>query len=67
MLHDTEPEDRAPLASEIVVCPPHYYVIESPSGGQSSHGACKKCGQEREYRNWLEQYEYMGSGFKQAV
>lgn len=68
LMYDTDPEaELPPLASQVEACPPHHYLIESPNGGQSSPGACKKCGETREYRNWLEQYEYMGTGWKQAV
>jgi hypothetical protein len=66
MMYDTDPEAFAPLASEVESCPPHHFVIDSPSGSERSHGACKKCGQTREYRNWLDQYEYMGAGWKLA-
>ena len=35
----------------------HHWVIETPSG-PVSHGACKLCGQEREFKNYLENTPY---------
>lgn len=60
MLYDTHPEGGAPLACLVKACPPHHWVIASPSGNNVSDASCKKCGQQRLYRNWLEQYEYSG-------
>lgn len=66
-MYDTDPAaDALPLARDIRECPPHHFVIESPSGTETSRGFCKKCGVDREYRNWLEQYEYAGSVWKRS-
>ena len=35
----------------------HHWVIESPSG-PASRGLCKLCGEEREFRNYLENSPY---------
>lgn len=66
--YDTDPEAAFPvrLASEVAACPPHHFIIESPSGTETSRGACKKCGERKEYRNWLEQYEYAGTVWKRT-
>ncbi len=63
---DPEAGSETPLARDVDDCPPHHFVIESPSGSETSSGACKKCGQRREYRNWLEQYEYAGTVWKKS-
>lgn len=66
-MYDTDPEAYgASLARDVETCPPHHFVIDSPSGTQTSAGHCKKCGQEREYRNWLDQYEYAGTVWKKS-
>jgi hypothetical protein len=52
----------APLARDVSECPPHHFVVDSPSGSPVSAASCRKCGLSREYRNWLEQYEYVGTG-----
>ena len=60
---ETEAEQRpAPLARDVSECPPHHFVVDSPSGSPVSAAFCRKCGVHREYRNWLEQYEYIGTG-----
>ena len=66
-IYDTDPAwDASPLAREVAQCPPHHFVIESPRGTETSRGYCKKCGAGREYRNWLEQYEYAGTAWKRS-
>lgn len=32
---------------------PHYWAVESPKG-PISVGVCKKCGEQKEFRNYLE-------------
>ncbi len=60
-----EPESlNVPLARETQSCPPHHFVVESPHGDAVSAASCRKCGERREYRNWLEQYDYIGSSWK---
>ncbi len=36
----------------------HHWRIEEPNG-QSSHAICKKCGAEREFRNWLAETDFI--------
>ena len=60
ILQGVEPGGGARLACHARPCPPHHWVIDSPSGNNLSDAACKKCGGRRRYRNWLEQYEYSG-------
>jgi len=66
-LYDTDPEAGAPLAYAVNACPPHHWVIDSPSGANFSAGSCRKCGESRVYRNWLERYEYSGVSWKGAA
>ena len=66
-IYDTDPEaTTAPLATTVAQCPPHHFVVDSPSGGALSDAICRKCGVTREYRNWLEQYEYAGSAWRRS-
>lgn len=66
--YDTDPEaEGAPLATETNGCPPHHFVIASPSGDAVSPASCRKCGIQREYRNWLEQYDYIGTAWKRST
>lgn len=66
--YDTDPEaEPAPLATETDGCPPHHFVIDSPSGDAVSPASCRKCGMQREYRNWLEQYDYIGTAWKRST
>jgi hypothetical protein len=64
MLYDTDPEGGAALADTVQACPPHHWIIDSPSGNNFSDANCKKCGEQRLYRNWLEQYEYSGVSWR---
>jgi len=38
--------------TELLECP-HHWVIDTPQG-PVSHGLCKRCGEEREFQNYLE-------------
>lgn len=49
MEHNVKETSRAPVAER--ECR-HYWVIES-SGGSTSRGVCKFCGEERQFYNWL--------------
>jgi hypothetical protein len=66
--YDTDPEAafEAPLARDVAGCPPHHFVVDSPSGSPVSDATCRKCGSTREYRNWLEQYEYVGTAWRRT-
>jgi|SwirhisoilCB1_FD_contig_71_1108321_length_334_multi_2_in_0_out_0_1 hypothetical protein len=66
-IYAPDPEaPTAPLATDVAECPPHHFVVESPSGSAMSEATCRKCGITREYRNWLEQYEYAGSAWRRT-
>jgi hypothetical protein len=36
----------------------HHWVIEEPSGPMS-RGVCKRCGEEREFKNWLSDADFV--------
>jgi hypothetical protein len=40
---------EATIESEVPTCQ-HHWLIETPRGA-TSHGHCKRCGEEREFRN----------------
>jgi len=45
-------EERRPVAetpADVLTCQ-HHWLIETPRGA-TSHGRCKRCGEEREFRN----------------
>jgi hypothetical protein len=38
----------------------HYWVIDTPSGGQTSQGSCQYCGAKKQFLNYIpEEYESM--------
>jgi hypothetical protein len=40
----------------------HHWVIETPNGA-TSHGSCKRCGVQREFRNSTEDLLWDSDGF----
>ena len=46
-------QDTQPVAAECT----HHWVIDTPSG-PVSHGTCKRCGEIREFRNYVENTPY---------
>jgi hypothetical protein len=48
-IEERRPAAEATIATEVPACQ-HHWLIETPRGA-TSHGRCKRCGEEREFRN----------------
>ena len=44
----------------------HHWVIDTPSG-PVSHGTCKRCGEAREFRNYVENTPYWEDDLDRAA
>jgi hypothetical protein len=48
-IDERRPAAEATITTDVPTCQ-HHWIIETPRGA-TSHGRCKRCGEEREFRN----------------